>query len=102
MINCVKCLSLRTAFSPFAALHLEADALRRRYVRLRRMIGDGVPMRTASELSDADDLFACCLFLDLGFLLADQQRGQIVPVPQPLQRQLTDSALYRRAVRAQI
>lgn len=88
--------------SPFAALHLEADALRRRYVRLRRMIGDGVPMRTASELSDADDLFACCLFLDLGFLLADQQRGQIVPVPQPLQRQLTDSALYRRAVRAQI
>ena len=88
-------------FSPFAALSLAPDALRRRYVRLRGLTEGGAAADSLLALDAADDLFACCVFLELGFFALDAARAQVAPVQRPAQRTLEESALYRSAVRAQ-
>lgn len=96
-----KVFAVTHGFSPFAALSLAPDALRRRYVRLRGLTEGGAAADSLLALDAADDLFACCVFLELGFFAPDAARALVAPVQRPAQRTLEESALYRSAVRAQ-
>lgn len=86
--------------SPFQSLSISPEALRRRYVRLRSELGkDGIAAADLLKRTDPEELWALCLFLELGFFAPDPTGERVVAIETPGKRSLQDSALYRMAAR---
>lgn len=84
--------------SPFLRLERDPAGLRQRFVRLRDALGEeGLPYKRLMELSDENDLWACCIFLELGFFRFDTVLEKVSAVQHPVQRILNDSMLYSMA-----
>jgi single-stranded-DNA-specific exonuclease len=82
-----------TANSP---LEWDDAAMRKRYRNLQETIGeDGAALNAVIRTLKSEELMALCIFTQLSFFIFDPDTGILRRIPNPIPRELHDSALYR-------